>query len=175
MTVTATRPGFRGKIITVDVETVTLPNGAVVDFEVIRHPGGAAVAAINEREEICLLRQYRHVLGRWLWELPAGKLDGGEEPQVCARRELEEEAGLVATQWVALGGVVSSPGVFTEVVHLFLATGLTQRRAQPESGELFEVAWKPLVEAERMILDGTVEDAKTIAGICRARARLTPS
>ena len=171
MTVNSVRPGFRGRIINVDVENVTLPNGAVVDFEIIRHPGGAAVVAINTADEICLLRQYRHAIGRWLWELPAGKLDGGEEPLVCARRELEEEAGVVASEWVALGGVVSSPGVFTEVVHLFLATALEQRHPQPERGEVFEVVWMPLAEAHRLALAGDIEDGKTVVGICRAHAR----
>lgn len=172
MTVKSVRPGFAGRVIQVNVETVTLPNGATVDLEIIRHPGGAAVAAVNARHEICLLRQYRHAMGRWLWELPAGKLDGGEDPFIAARRELEEETGLVATHWQSLGGVVSSPGVFTEIVYLYLATGLEQRRANPEVGEVFEVAWLPLEEAARRALAGDIDDGKTIAGIWRAQARL---
>lgn len=174
MTVKAVRPGFAGRVIEVNVETVTLPNGATVDLEIIRHPGGAAVAAMNTRGEICLLRQYRHALGRWLWELPAGKLDGGEDPLSAARRELEEETGLVASHWEAMGGVVSSPGVFTEVVHLYLATGLEQRRAEPEAGEVFEIVWLALDEAVRRALSGAIDDGKTIAGLCRAQARLAP-
>lgn len=172
MTVRKVRPVFAGRVITVNVETVTLPDGATVDLEIIRHPGGAAAVAINERSEICLLRQYRHALGRWLWELPAGKLDGGEDPLVCARRELEEEAGLVAADWQSLGGVVSSPGVFTEVVHLYLATKLTRGSARPETGEVFEVKWLPLVQAAGLALSGEIDDGKTVAGIVRARARL---
>lgn len=176
MTVKSMRPGFRGRIISVDVETVTLPNGATAEMEVIRHPGGAAVAAVNERGEICLLRQYRHALGRWLWELPAGKLDrADEDPFVCARRELEEETGLLAADWQPLGGVISSPGVFTEVVHLYLATALSQGQARPEEAEVFEVVWLPLAEAVRRAENGEIEDAKTLAGIWRASARLQRS
>src|SRR5688572_248015 len=168
MTVKFVRPGFRGRIISVDVETVTLPNGATAEMEVIRHPGGAAVAAINERGEICLLRQYRHALGRWLWELPAGKLDAADEdPFVCARRELEEETGLVATHWQPLGGVISSPGVFTEIVHLYLATGLSQGQARPEEAEVFQVVWIPLTEALTRAQSGEIQDAKTLVGIWR--------
>jgi 8-oxo-dGTP pyrophosphatase MutT (NUDIX family) len=172
MTIQAVRPVFAGRVIEVAVETVTLPNGATIDLEIIRHPGGAAVVAVNARGEICLLRQYRHALGRWLWELPAGKLDGGEDPLHAARRELEEETGVVASTWEPLGGVVSSPGVFTEVVHVYLATGLEERRAQPESGEVFEIVWLPLGEAAARAISGEIDDGKTIAGILRARARL---
>jgi 8-oxo-dGTP pyrophosphatase MutT (NUDIX family) len=172
MTLRKSRGVFTGRVIDVSVDTVTLPDGATVDLEIIRHPGGAAAAAVNERNEICLLRQYRHALGRWLWELPAGKLDGGEPPLVCARRELEEETGLTASEWRPLGGVVSSPGVFTEVVHLFLATGLSSGSARPETGEVFEIAWLPLQEAARRALAGEIDDGKTVAGIWRAQAHL---
>ncbi len=172
MTVKSVRPVFRGRVIEVNVETVTLPDGATVDLEIIRHPGGAAAAAINERGEICLLRQYRHAIGRWLWELPAGKLDGGEDPLECARRELEEEAGVTAARWEPLGGVVSSPGVFTEIVHLYMATGLTAGEARPETGEVFEVVWLPLAEAARRAAAGEIDDGKTVVGIWRAQAHL---
>ena len=118
------RRAFAGRVIAVDVERVELPNGALADLEIIRHPGGAAAVAINAAREVCLLRQYRYALGGWLWELPAGKLDGGEQPLRAARRELAEEAGVTAARWTPLGEFVSSPGVFTEVVHLFLATRL---------------------------------------------------
>jgi 8-oxo-dGTP pyrophosphatase MutT (NUDIX family) len=175
MSVKAVRPGFTGRVINVNVETVTLPNGATVDLEIIRHPGGAAVAAINERGEICLLRQYRHAVERWLLELPAGKIDHGDDPFVTARRELEEETGLVAAEWQPLGGVISSPGVFTEIVHLYLATGLEQRRARPEVGEVFQIVWMPLDEAARLAVRGEIDDGKTIAGIWRAQARLGPT
>ncbi|MEW6330367.1 MAG: NUDIX hydrolase, partial [Pseudomonadota bacterium] len=115
---------YRGKIIELFLEQVTLPNGATTEFEIVRHPGGAAVVALDAENRVCLLRQYRHAAGGWLWELPAGKLDAGEPPLAAAQRELQEEAGMQAGRWEPLGKIVSSPGVFTEVVYLFLAREL---------------------------------------------------
>ncbi|MCI0505955.1 MAG: NUDIX hydrolase, partial [Gammaproteobacteria bacterium] len=97
------QPEFKGKIIEVEVRHVTLPNGHQMEMEVVRHPGGAAVAALNERQEICLLKQYRCVFDEWLWELPAGKRDHQEPPLATAQRELAEEAGVIAGQWTELG------------------------------------------------------------------------
>jgi ADP-ribose pyrophosphatase len=166
------RRAFAGRVIAVDVERVELPNGALALFELIRHPGGAAVVAVNARREVCLLHQYRHALGAWLWELPAGKLDGGESPRRCARRELTEEAGITAARWSSLGQYVSSPGVFTEMVHLFLATRLARARAQPDVGEVFEVRWIALERAVAMAMTGEISDGKTVVGLARAAAQL---
>ena len=162
---------FKGRVIEVNVERVELPNGSVADLEIIHHPGGAAVAAINARGEICLLRQFRHAAGGWLWELPAGKIDNREPPLQTAQRELEEEAGVTATHWESLGDMVSSPGVFTEVIHLYLATGLEEAAAKPEEHEVLEVHWKPLEEAVEMAHNGELRDAKSLVGIFRAAAR----
>ncbi len=162
---------FKGRVIEVNVERVELPNGSVADLEIIHHPGGAAVAAINARGEICLLRQFRHAAGGWLWELPAGKIDNREPPLQTAQRELEEEAGVTATHWESLGDMVSSPGVFTEVIHLYLATGLEEAAAKPEEHEVLEVHWKPLEEAVEMARNGELRDAKSLVGIFRAAAR----
>ena len=117
-------PIYQGDIIDVNIEIVQLPDGRQFDLEIVRHPGGAATVALNEENQICLLRQYRHAANGWLWELPAGKLDHQEEPLRTAQRELHEEAGLRAKTWDSLGSLVSSPGVFTEVIHLFIARGL---------------------------------------------------
>jgi ADP-ribose pyrophosphatase len=166
------RPAFRGKIINVGVERVRLPNGRQVDLEIIRHPGGAAAVAIDDRRRVCLLRQYRHVAGGWLWELPAGKLDAGEGPAATAARELAEEAGLVAATWDSLGHMHSSPGVFAEVIHLFLARGLSEVDLGHGADEVIEVHWIALDQVLEWCLNGTVTDAKTLVGLYRAAAFL---
>lgn len=169
---TRSRLVYDGKVVSLAVEQVELPNGEQVELEVVRHPGGAAAVAVDAERRVCLLRQYRHAVGGWLWELPAGKLDPGESPDSTARRELAEEAGVAAASWDALGDVVSSPGVFSEVVHLFLARELTATPAQREHGELFEVCWVPLAEALTRALEGEIRDAKTVIGLVRAATRL---
>ena len=160
---------YEGKIIRLTLDTVTLPNGVSAELEIVHHPGGAAVAALDAENRVCLLRQYRHAAGGWLWELPAGKLDNAEAPLLCAQRELEEEAGRQARDWQSLGKIVSSPGVFTEVIHLFLARTLTAVPARAEEHEVIEVHWFPWSEALRMAQAGEIEDAKTLAGLLRAQ------
>lgn len=168
-------PVFQGRVIEVNVERVQLPNGNIANLEIIHHPGGAAIVAIDDRQQICLLRQFRHAANGWLWELPAGKIDNREPPLQTAQRELEEEAGATAAHWESLGDLVSSPGVFTEVIHLFLATGLGTVPARPEEHEVLEIHWKPLTEALRMAQSGEIRDGKSVAGIFRAAARLLPT
>jgi ADP-ribose pyrophosphatase len=166
------RTVFQGKVVDVGLERVRLPTGRDVELEVIRHPGGAAAVAIDDRGRVCLLRQYRHVAGGWLWELPAGKIDLGEPPAATAERELAEEAGLVAARWHPLGRMHSSPGVFAEVIHLFLARGLSEVDLGHEADEVIEVHWLPLVDALARCADGTITDAKTLIGLYRADALL---
>lgn len=160
---------YEGRVIRLNVEQVRLPNGADAELEIIHHPGGAAVVAVNDSRQLCLLRQYRHAAGGWLWELPAGKLDPGEQPLFTAQRELQEEAGMRGHDWQSLGKIVSSPGVFTEVIHLFLARSLSPVPAQTEEQEVIEVHWLAWGEAWRMAQSGEIEDAKTLAGLLRAR------
>lgn len=162
---------YEGRVIKVSVDTVDLPNGARVPLEIVRHPGGAAVVAIDAQRRVCLLRQYRHAAGGYVYELPAGKLEPDEPPETTARRELAEEASVSATQWSSLGAYFSSPGVFTEVIHLFLATGLTPAAANPEADEVFQVEWWPLELAAERARNGELADAKTIIGILRALSR----
>ena len=161
-----------GRAVHLDLERVLLPNGHEVELEIVRHPGGAAVVAVDDGGRICLLRQYRHAAGGWLWELPAGKLDEEEPPLATARRELAEEAGVSAAEWTPLGRMISSPGVFTEVVHLFLARQLATATAAPEHGECLEVHWIPRQEVVARALAGDIEDAKTVIALLRADARL---
>ena len=159
---------FKGRVVSLTVDEVTLPNGHRATLEIVHHPGGAAIVAIDRDQRVCLLRQYRYAVGGWLWELPAGKLEPNEPPLHTAQRELIEEAGMRATHWESLGQCVPSPGVLREIIHLFLATGLEPVTAAPESAEVFEVHWMPLREAYEWVLDGTINDSKTAVGIARA-------
>ena len=159
---------FSGNVITVTTDEVWLPNGYRALLEVVHHPGGAAVVALDAEERVCLLRQYRYVADGWLWELPAGKLEPGEPPLVTAQRELTEEAGVSAAHWRTLGTVLSSPGVFTERLHLYLATGITPASSSHERAEVIEIHWVPLAQAERWALDGTIADGKSAIGVLRA-------
>jgi ADP-ribose pyrophosphatase len=163
---------FSGRIIRLTLDRVRLPNGTTAEFEIVHHPGGAAVVALDADRRVCLLRQYRHALGDWLWELPAGKLDHREPPLDCARRELEEEAGRRAGDWLPLGRIVSSPGVFTEVIHLFLARDLETVPVRAEAHEVFEAHWIDSREAAAMAVRGDIEDAKSVIGLLRAQAWL---
>lgn len=165
------RPIYRGRIVDLGIETVELPNGESVELEIVRHPGGAAVVAIDTEDRVCLLRQYRHAGGGWLWELPAGKLDPGETPFSTARRELGEEAGLEADAWTDLGSMHSSPGILAEVIHLYLATGLHPVPRGHESHEVIEIHWVPMEQALDWCQDGNITDAKTLIGLFRAQPR----
>jgi ADP-ribose pyrophosphatase len=161
-------PIFSGRVITLNVERVQLPNGNVADLEMIHHPGGAAVVAIDDQDRVCLLRQYRYAAKGWLWELPAGKIDNREPPFDTVQRELEEEAGCQAATWRSLGDYYSSPGIFTEVVHLFMATQLAQVDIKQEEHEVIEVHWKPFDEALAMAHAGEIRDGKSLVGLFRA-------
>lgn len=163
---------FRGRIIDLALERVRLPNGELAELEIVHHPGGAAVVALDERGRVCLLRQYRHAAGGWIWELPAGKIDQGEDPGTTAWRELEEEAGVAAARWESLGGVISSPGIFTEVVYLYLAQDLRPLAHHHERHEVIAIHWLPLEEALAWAESGEIRDGKTLVGLFRAAARL---
>ena len=163
---------YKGKIITLEIEQVTLPNGDALEMEIVHHPGGAAVVALDEQQKVCLLRQYRHICKDWIWELPAGKIDDEEAPLKTAQRELQEEAGMKAANWQSLGNMVSSPGVFTEIVHCYLATELTACELQHEPGELIEVHWLPLQEAYEWAISNKINDAKSVIALCRAYAEI---
>ena len=163
---------YRGKVLTLNVERVKLPNGTVAELEIAHHPGGAVVVAVDADDRVCLLRQFRHAAGGWIMELPAGKIDNREPPLECAQRELAEEATVKARQWDALGQFFSSPGVLTEVIHVFLARGLSPSAATPEEHEVFETRWVPLTEAVALAADGSLQDAKTIISLIWAQNRL---
>jgi len=159
---------FTGKIVTMETATTTLPNGHKMDLEVVRHPGGSAVVAVNQQQQVCLLKQYRCVFDDWLWELPAGKNDHNEPPINTAKRELEEEAGVQAGQWRDLGVMISSPGVFTEKVYLYLAQGLSEVALNNEDHEVFDIHWIDFGDALEWAKQGEICDAKSIIGLYRA-------
>ena len=156
---------YRGRVVTLNVERVRLPNQQVADLEIIHHPGGAAVLALDDAQRVCLLYQYRHAAGGWVWELPAGKIDNREPHFDTAQRELLEEAGCTAGHWHYLGHYLSSPGVFTEVIHLYLATQLTHSAIQPEAHEVFHVEWRSMEEVMAMVRRGEIVDGKTLVGL----------
>jgi ADP-ribose pyrophosphatase len=164
----ATREIYRGRVVRLNVETVELPNGHRAELEILHHPGGAAVVAVDSQRRVCLLRQFRHAAGGYVWELPAGKLEPDEPPAETARRELIEEGGVAAARWRDLGRYVSSPGVFTERIYLYLAEELSPAARSPEAAEVFEVHWVPLQDAVARAYSGEIEDGKTCLGLLRA-------
>lgn len=168
MSIEKVTPVYTGRIIQVNVEQVRLPNGHVATLDMVHHPGGAAVVALDDAGRVCLVRQYRHAANGYIWEFPAGKIDNEEPPLQTAQRELEEEAGRRAREWRSLGEYLSSPGFLTEVVHLFLATGLSEVEHRLEASEVLEAHWLPFERVMQMAHSGELRDGKTLAALLRA-------
>ena len=156
---------FTGKVLTLNIDTVTLPNGFTVDLEIVRHPGAAAVVPLKDNGTVVLIKQFRHAAGGFIYEIPAGKLHPGEDPMHCAARELEEEIGYVAGRLELLTSILTAPGFTDEVIHIYKATGMTAGRQQLDRDEVLEVLEISLEEAIKMIKAGTIRDAKTIVGL----------
>ncbi|HEX2287035.1 MAG TPA: NUDIX hydrolase [Mycobacterium sp.] len=169
---------YIGNIFALRVDEVRMPHGNTARREVIEHFGAVAVLAIDAEKNIAMVYQYRHPVGRRLWELPAGLLDlGGEPPHITAARELKEEAGLEATEWRVLVDMVSAPGFSDESVRVYLASGLTdvgRPDAHDEEADLI-VKWFSLEQARRMVLDGEIVNSIAIAGILAAHDVEDPS
>lgn len=166
----------RGRVIDVGTEEVTLPSGVVVTLDVIKHPGAALVVPLGS-EGVTLIRQYRHCAAGYLWEAPAGTLNPGETPEQCARREIVEEAGLVADELVYAGKIFTAPGFCDEQIHIFIATRTREAPPHRDDDEVItDVRTFSFDECLRMVADGTIEDAKTIAGLLHAQhfMRRTP-
>jgi ADP-ribose pyrophosphatase len=161
----STRNIYTGKVITLNIDTVTLPNAVTVDLEMVRHPGAAAVVPLKADGTVVLIRQFRHAAGGFIYEIPAGKLHPGEGPRDCAARELEEEIGYQAGRLELLASIFTAPGFTDEVIHVYKATGLTKGRQQLDRDEVLEVLEMPIAEAIGKIHDGTIRDAKTIVGL----------
>jgi ADP-ribose pyrophosphatase len=156
---------YTGHVVTLNIDTVKLPNGVTVDLEVVRHPGAAAMVPMKDDETVIMIRQFRHAAGGFIYEIPAGKLHPGEDPLDCAARELEEEIGYKAFSFVLLSRIFTAPGFTDEVIHIYQATGLRKGTQQLDRDEVLEVVELPLKEAIRKIEDGAIRDAKTIVGL----------
>ena len=166
------RPIYRGRIIDLRLEETELPNGQTVALEVVHHPGAAAIVAVDDADAVVLIRQFRHAAGGFIWEVPAGTLTPDENPQQCAQRELCEETGLVAAEWVDLGSVLTTPGFCDERIHLFLARRLSEATQALDDDEVLTVTRVPLSQTLAMVQRGEIEDAKSIAAVHRAAVAL---
>ncbi|MFN0150555.1 MAG: NUDIX domain-containing protein [bacterium] len=169
---------YKGRVVHLFVDDVALPNGQNVELEVIRHPGASAVVPLDWNGEVILIRQYRHAAGGFIYEVPAGKLDGGEAPEVCAARELIEEAGVEAGRIDCLGSILTTPGFTDEVIYLYLARELIPAEQKLEHDEVLSVERLPLARALAMCASGAIRDAKSICALFLAerflRSQLTP-
>jgi len=161
----STKNIYSGKVVTLNIDTVTLPNGVTIDLEIVRHPGAAAVVPLKENGTVVLIKQFRHAAGGFIYEIPAGKLHPGEDPKNCAARELEEEIGYQAGKLDLLSSIFTAPGFTDEVIHIYKATGLTKGRQQLDRDEVLEIVEVPLQEAIEMIRVGSIRDAKTMVGL----------
>ncbi|MFT4630691.1 MAG: ADP-ribose pyrophosphatase [Dinoroseobacter sp.] len=157
----------KGNLLELHSERVDFPNGGHTYFDIVKHPGGAVIAAINDDNEICLLKQWRHALGEMIWELPAGCLEPGEPPMETAKRELEEEAGVKAEQWRDLGQISSSPGFSNEILYLYEARELSKGVVKLDDAEQLTAHWLPIEKVLTMAREGDIIDAKTLAVLFR--------
>lgn len=166
------RTEFEGKIVKLTVDTVELPDGATAIREVVGHPGGVCVLALLEDGTVPLVRQFRYPLGRVMAELPAGKLEYGEEPRPAAVRELGEEVGLVPGELTDLGAIYVSPGFCTEKLHMYLARSLTRVPVHPDEDEFLEIEYLPFDELVRRVMSGEIQDGKTVAATLKTKTLL---
>ncbi|HEX2466479.1 MAG TPA: NUDIX hydrolase [Thermoanaerobaculia bacterium] len=167
------RTVFEGRVLGLEVDRVRLQNGRVSELEVVRHPGAVAIAPVTADGDVLLVRQFRYATREWLLEVPAGKLDPGEEPEAAAGRELEEETGYRAGYLEPLGWVWTTPGFSNEVIHLYLAHDLEPASQALQDDEVLTVERLPLVEAVERALDGRLHDSKSVCCLLRAARRLT--
>jgi ADP-ribose pyrophosphatase len=165
---------YKGRIITLNRDTVRFPDGSVSnEFDIARHPGASAIVPFmsdpaGDDPQLLLLRQFRYAAGGYIYEIPAGRLDDGESPAECAVRELKEETGCTAEQLVPLTTMFTTPGFTDEVIHLFMATGLTHGESNREADEFVDIVIMGLAEALELIRTGEIMDAKTALGILYA-------
>ena len=167
----ASREVYRGRIIRVREDTVLLPNGKEGRREVVEHPGGVGILALDG-DDVLLVRQYRYAFSRVLTEIPAGKREPGEEPSVTARRELKEEIGAEAEKWTELGALIASPGCYGETLYIYLAQELTFGATHPDEDEFLDGLRMPFDQAVEQCMRGELTDAKTVAALLKAKILL---
>lgn len=158
----------RGRIFSYGTETATLPNGLEVELEIVRHPGASAVVPLHDDGTVTLVRQYRHAAGGMIYEIPAGVKEAGEDPELCALRELAEEVYLSGALEL-LGCIHTTPGFSDERIWIYLATGLEPAEGERDHDEYIEIVRVPLAEAVGMVAEGRITDAKTICGLLLAQ------
>jgi len=163
---------YEGIIVNVHLDRAELHNGAVVRREVVLHPGGVTVLPVDDEGYCYMVRQFRYPFGRMMLEAPAGKLEYGEDPRVCAERELSEETGLSADEFVYMGASCSSPGFCSEVLHIYLALGLKAGESHPDENEFLNVERIPLAKLVDMVMSNEIEDAKTMIALLKAEKYL---
>ncbi len=169
------KTAFDGRVLKLSVDRVEMPNGRVAELEVLRHPGATAMVPLSDAGAVLLVRQYRYATGDWLLEVPAGKLDAGEEPEECARRELAEETGYRPEELISLGWIWTTPGFTDEKIHLYLARDLRPAQQSLETDEVLTVEEVAFPEAVAMARDGRICDGKSVCALLRAAAHLDPS
>jgi ADP-ribose pyrophosphatase len=171
-TIVETEQIFDGHLIKLDRHKVQLPNEKHSIREIVRHPGAVAIVALDDDNNVLLVRQFRLAANKVMLEIPAGTLEPDEEPEQCAIRELQEEAKYKPQKVKSLGGIYTAPGYTTEFIHLFLATDLVQASLKPDDDEFIEVLRIPIADTLAMIDDGRIDDGKTVAGLLRAYRHL---
>ncbi len=159
----------QGNLISVFKQKIDLPEGKHTFYDIVNHPGGAVIIAINEQKQVCLITQGRPAVNSTIWELPAGCLEPGEAPLITAQRELEEETGWKAADWTELGSIVTTPGFCDEVLPLYAAQHLTRTQTNFDAEEQIEIHWLSMSQVEEMVADGTINDAKTLSLLYRLK------
>lgn len=177
MTLLSTERLYSGRVVSLDLDTVRFPDGSTGRLEMLRHPGASAVVPLLDDvhaadPRVLLLRQFRHAADRFIWEVPAGRLDAGESPERCAERELEEETGMKAGKLERLTTIFTTPGFTDEQIHLFAASDLTDGRIHREADEFMELHSRRWSEVMESIRSGEVEDGKTLISLLYVHAFL---